>query len=284
MFVELTMTLLLSIASTGRDGKRQYHDMTSKNHTMQQDMLACHNMSNALATIAACTRFLETNSSKLSPGKAHFHVDRGNAYLINGQIQKAIADFDKALSLNPRSPRAWFFRGVTRGKLKQYQLAINDYSEAIRLKPDFVEAYFNRGTAYGRLHDFSSAIVDLSTVIRARPTFIKAYTNRGTAYALNKQIKKALDDFDKAIELDPVHPVVRLNRASIYRQQGKRPQATSDYMTGFQNSRTSRIRLLQKRLKTSGHYNGRLNGRFDQATRQALEKCLQTHIFNPHKL
>lgn len=59
-----------------------------------------------------------------------------------------IAEYTKAIELNPNDAKAYVNRGVayyTRGNLNQ---AVADFSKAIELDSQFATAYYNRGLAY----------------------------------------------------------------------------------------------------------------------------------------
>ena len=66
-------------------------------------------------------------------------------------IQKAIADYDKAIELNPEYAGAYYNRGIAKRQLKQYKEAIADYDKAIKLNPKDANVYYNRGFAYREL-------------------------------------------------------------------------------------------------------------------------------------
>ena len=51
-------------------------------------------------------------------------------------------------------------RGIAKAHLKQYTEAIADYDKAIELEPNLVEAYTNRGNAKTNLKQYSEAIAD----------------------------------------------------------------------------------------------------------------------------
>ena len=50
--------------------------------------------------------------------------------------------------------------GVSYDELGQYQTAIADYTKAIQLDPDYALAYNNRGVAYRNLGQYASADAD----------------------------------------------------------------------------------------------------------------------------
>jgi tetratricopeptide (TPR) repeat protein len=58
---------------------------------------------------------------------------RGYAYRRLGQYEKAIADFSKAIQLNPKNKSAWHWRGLAHRDLGKIDMAIADLSEAIAL-------------------------------------------------------------------------------------------------------------------------------------------------------
>lgn len=73
------------------------------------------------------------------------YSNRGVAYGELGETQKAIADLDKAILINPNFAEAYYNRGVVYNELGENQKAIADYNQAIRINPNYAEAYYNRG-------------------------------------------------------------------------------------------------------------------------------------------
>jgi tetratricopeptide (TPR) repeat protein len=65
-------------------------------------------------------------------------------------FDRAIADFDKAIELNPRLAQAHNGRGLAYRDKNELDKAIADFSKAIELDPNSAEAYFNRAYAYHR--------------------------------------------------------------------------------------------------------------------------------------
>jgi len=70
-------------------------------------------------------------------------------------------------------------RGLTYSKLGNYEDAIADYTRAIRIDPDYANAYGNRGVAYNELGNYKDAIDDYTKAIRIDPDYASAYKNRG---------------------------------------------------------------------------------------------------------
>lgn len=76
---------------------------------------------------------------------------QGGDQAKKGDFQGAIANFDKALALNPNYAEAYNSRGEAHSKLGDKQEAIKDYNQAIALDPKFAAAYSNRGAIYYKL-------------------------------------------------------------------------------------------------------------------------------------
>ena len=72
-------------------------------------------------------------------------------------------------------------RGNEYMELEKYYEAIAEYSKAIKLNPDDADAYYNRGIAYRKLGNYKDAIVDYSSAIKINPDDAYAYKNRGIA-------------------------------------------------------------------------------------------------------
>ena len=86
---------------------------------------------------------------------------------------------------------------------KEYDKAIADFTKAIELDP--ANLYFNcsRGVAYFEKGDYDRAIADFNQMLRIAPNFAEAYVNRGIAYYKKNELDKAMADHNQAIRIDP---------------------------------------------------------------------------------
>jgi tetratricopeptide (TPR) repeat protein len=117
----------------------------------------------------------------------------------------AIARFNDALSQTPEPIPSLdilcFCRGNAYYHQGEHDLAVADFSKAIELNPDLAEAYNNRAIAYDAKGEYAQAIADCTKAIELNPALAEAYYNRGNAYALMGQKEKAIVDFNKVLEL-----------------------------------------------------------------------------------
>jgi tetratricopeptide (TPR) repeat protein len=96
---------------------------------------------------------------------------------------------------------AYYNRGVAYGVLGQHQRAIEDYNQAIRLKWDDAKPYINRGMMYGNLGQHDRAIEDYNQAIRLKSDDAMAYFGRGVAYISSGNLTAGCRSLEKACEL-----------------------------------------------------------------------------------
>ena len=72
----------------------------------------------------------------------------------------------------------------------EYSQAIADYSKAIQLNPGYAEAYYSRGCAYDGIGEYDKAIADYKKTIELDPNHASAYYNRGLAYHEKDEVLK----------------------------------------------------------------------------------------------
>jgi len=143
---------------------------------------------------------------------ATIHIYRGFSWEGKGNLNKAIADYSKAIEVDPKDTAAYTLRGVAWGKKAEYDKAIADYTKALEINPKFAKAYNNRGYTWAKKGDKDKAIADYTKAIEIDPNYAPAYTNRGTAWADKGEYDKAIADFNKALEIDPSYIEARENR------------------------------------------------------------------------
>jgi tetratricopeptide (TPR) repeat protein len=146
------------------------------------------------------------------------------------QPEKAVADFTRAIALDPKVAVAWHNRGVAYRNLRQYDRAVEDCSKAIALDPKVAAAWYNRGVAYRNLRQYDKAVEDYSKAIELDPERVAVWYNRGVAYCdfLNRP-DKAVDDFTRAIALEPKNAVHWSNRGNANLKLGRHDKAIDDF-------------------------------------------------------
>lgn len=160
--------------------------------------------------------------------RAGRHNNAGAALQGQGRLREAIAEFDRAVSLDPQLASSYNNRGQSYEKLGQLQPALQDYDQLIRLMPDYADAYYTRGHAREKLGQFQLAIDDYDQAIHLDPQYGLAYHNRGTTYGSLGQLPLAIRDFDQAIRLDPTAPLAHYNRGLTFLKMGQLPGAVQD--------------------------------------------------------
>jgi len=172
-----------------------------------------------------------TRAISINPNHLNAYWDRGWCYEQKKEWDQMLADYTAALRINPNEPKLVMNIGVYYGKTGDRERAIAQYNEAIRMDPDFAWAYFNRGETYRQLGNYDKAIADSDTAIKLDPKLARAYATRGDAYYSKGNYTKALSDLNEAIRLAPNDSWLYTVRASVYRDQGNTSLADADTAT-----------------------------------------------------
>ena len=106
-----------------------------------------------------------------------FAMKEGAILAYLNEPEKAIADYTKALSINPKLESVYYNRGITYANLRKYPEAIADYNSAIDLNPNNFNLYFNRAIAYGNINQWDKSVIDLRKVLELDPGNKSAASN-----------------------------------------------------------------------------------------------------------
>jgi hypothetical protein len=118
-----------------------------------------------------------------------------------GQRKKAIADFEKAIALDPGNDFAYNNLGVIYGKDGQYQRSIEYFLRAIAINPRNADVYCNLGLSYFNLSQYDMALKNYSMAIELKRDFDAAYLNRGSLFFIIGDKTHALADYRMACSL-----------------------------------------------------------------------------------
>ncbi|MFF3129129.1 tetratricopeptide repeat protein [Streptomyces sp. NPDC057908] len=162
-------------------------------------------------------------------GRAPAHVLRGRSHHGAGQFDRALADYDRALELDPDN--AWTMANRSRAHhgLGQFGRALADLDRAMELDPDNAETVANRGGTHELMGQFDRACADYDRALELDPDDVWAMTNRGVTHWLMGQFDRALADLDRAMELDPDNAWTVTSRGDTHRLMGQYDKALADY-------------------------------------------------------
>lgn len=170
-------------------------------------------------------------------GEAETHLERGRALITQGQLEQAIAEFDRAIELDPDDVEVYATRGFAYIALGQFERGIADYDTAIELESENPILYNDRGFAYAELGKYERAVADYDKAIELDPDYDNvdyAYNNRGFAYGSLGKYEQAFSDFERAIALNPDNAWVYYNRALIHIDMGQSTNAIPDLELALQ--------------------------------------------------
>lgn len=98
------------------------------------------------------------------------YSNRGVIWARAGEIERALADHNKALELNPDSIGGLINRANAHSRDQNYHEALLDYDRAIELSgAAFAPALFNRGWVYRAINEDKTALKDFEAAHKLQP-------------------------------------------------------------------------------------------------------------------
>ncbi len=135
------------------------------------------------------------------PDDADAYDRRSTIYSLLGRNDEALADCDKAISLEPGTAFHYFNRGAIYEQRKEYPLAVNDYTKALALSqkgnPLQGLMYFNRARAYTAIESYDKALDDVKQGEKLAPAFPQNYILESLIY--DKKGDKKMADLSRRI-------------------------------------------------------------------------------------
>jgi len=160
--------------------------------------------------------------------------DKGEKKPGENEYDRALADFNISIAMNPNSAKVFTNRANIYGLKNNFDLALADYSRAIELDKSDVQTFFNRAITYSIMKQFDKAIDDYTTVLAMQPDLMAAKQNRAYLNIDNNTPAKALEDLDALIKYNPGNPDYYFYRGLAYYKLGNNQAALADNSAAVQ--------------------------------------------------
>lgn len=176
---------------------------------------------NPPAAIPACTAIIQ--SGRASPRDLMItYVNRGIAFAEQANHERALADLNHALRIDPNHAGAYNARGLILLRKGQPDQAITDFDRAIRLNPQLASAYNNRALAQRRKRNLDRALAEPSDL---RPGIFQP----GADLAGQGDVERAIADLTRGLKLNPGHANAYVHRGQLHERKSQRDAAMADF-------------------------------------------------------
>lgn len=204
---------------------------------MDRKVLSVILLGGFLLILSSCTGIQQKKDKEKT--RANVYYQLGLSYLANGDYQKALIEFRKMETLQPKDPELRNAMGLVYYYTGRFEKAEREYRKAISLKGDFSEAYVNLGTLLakqekcmeaideyqkalenpfyatpatalhniglchlqmGNLEEAESSLIE---AVRQDRKLIRAYLDLGKLHYETNRMEQAIQVFSQAIQQQP---------------------------------------------------------------------------------
>ena len=198
-------------------------------------------MGDAIGAVTCLEQALEKDSKN---AKAHFFM--GKAYIKLGIIDKGLAEFKTAVSINPRDAEIWYQNGLIYKELKKYKGAGASFRNALKLRPDFSEARLALAKTHLEQKQYKEVKNIAIKLAGNKDTAAEGQYLLGLTALATNQDGQALLALTKSTRADPSNAIAWLALVDVYikmKQNGKVRDALVKAVEGDPTSFDAAYRL-----------------------------------------
>ena len=161
--------------------------------------------------------------------KKREHLQAGEKYLSDGDLQAASVAFRNAIELDGRFGEARYRLAQVYSRLGDWQRARAEFVRAADLLPQNADAQVAAGQALLRFNQFQDARARAELALKIDPKSPNAHLLRGNASAGLRDYDGAVKAFEAGLAANPNQPELHLNVAGVQTLQGNLAVAEASF-------------------------------------------------------
>lgn len=169
------------------------------------------------------------NAAAPEPPDAVVLSNLGSAYLQQGNIDRAVAVLQRALSVNSELPGAANLLGLAQVRKGDLAAADASFRDALRIQPDLAEAHYNLGNLLAGAGNYPEAAFHFEKAIVFKPGYVDAHHSYGILLMMTHSWDKALAEMREALRLDPSVAETHIELADLLATTGRIENAVEEY-------------------------------------------------------
>jgi len=169
----------------------------------------------------------------LSAGQnAKKYFKTGEEFVKQQNFTDAIAQYTKALELDPKMTKAYLARAKTYEKIDDEEDALQDYNRARVFLPKDASVHYNVGRLLNKLEKYEEALKMLDLTTKISKKYLRAYQEKVTSLLALNQSERALKVADSALTLKK-NALNYYNRGLVNNQQEEYEKAKKDFSSAI---------------------------------------------------
>jgi protein O-mannosyl-transferase len=122
-------------------------------------------------------------TAKVSPSGQQIHNNLGDVYAREGNLPKAVEEFQKAIEINPNYADAYHNLANTYQQMGQNDLALENYQKAASINPNLWQSYENMAAIYFSAGQYDQALTNIKKALEINPNDQNLQHNLATIQA-----------------------------------------------------------------------------------------------------
>jgi arylsulfatase A-like enzyme/Tfp pilus assembly protein PilF len=163
------------------------------------------------------------------PDVVDIKMSLGSNLRRQGNDTQAIAEFKRALALDPANALAHFDMGMSYFRLRQSAEATKQFKAALAIEPWYTRADEALAQIYIQEKNFSEARAHLNHILTVDPDSYTAHFNLGVFAAMEQHWDEAQKQISAAVRADPRSAEAHNSLGMIFQNQGKSADAEKEF-------------------------------------------------------
>jgi len=196
-------------------------------------------------------------------------------YISQGRYSEALSMLEKALAIRPNNTKAMINMGIVYFRMNEHQKAEQHFQEALSMDNSCADAYVQLGYLYLLKEDFHQALSSFNQLVRLQPENSQAYVYLGETYQALGETNAAIQAWQKAIDLQPTLAIAHIELGNAYFEMGDFQDAQREWKQALAEKRID----IPTHLVNLGMFYFQSN-RYDKAI-QAWQKACELKTDDP---